>query len=285
MIIPLRTDSPLRSTPYMNWGLIVVNVLIFVATLSFPKLSNGFDLSSRQPELYQFFSYQFLHAGWMHLIGNMLFLYIFGNNVNDRLGHVGYLALYLAGGIFAGISYIATSTGQGGLVGASGSISTITGAYLILLPRSNVTVAYFIILPGVTEIASIWLILGFFAYDIYLNFSSLDSVAHTAHIGGTVFGAAMCAMLLAFHLLPRDPFDVIAMAQRWNRRRQYRDMVAQGYNPFEYSSAPAPGISAARRPVLALLIHTSHALWAFAPTSRTLWSPTTSTLPPGCISI
>jgi membrane associated rhomboid family serine protease len=240
MFIPLRTDSPLRTTPYMNWGLIAANVLVFLITLGHPHLADGYALSARQPQLYQFFTYQFIHSGWLHIVGNMLFLYIFGNNLNDRLGHVGYLALYLAGGVFAGISYLLTSSGVSAqMVGASGSISAVTGAFLVLLPRSNVTVVYFWYLVGVTEIASVWFIAGFFALDIYQNLTAPDGVAHMAHIGGTVFGFFMCAGLLMLHLLPRDPFDIVAMVQRWNRRRQYRDMVAGGYNPFDYTP-PAP---------------------------------------------
>jgi membrane associated rhomboid family serine protease len=248
MIIPLRTDSPLRTTPYMNWAIIAANVIVFLMTLSNPHATDPYALSARSPQLFQFFTYQFLHGGWLHLIGNMLFLYIFGNNVNDRLGNVGYLALYLAGGVFAGISYIVTSNGEVGLIGASGSIATITGAYLVLLPRSNITIVYFFYLVGVTEIASIWFILGFFAYDIFLNFSAHDNVGHTAHIGGTIFGALLCIGLLAARLLPRDPFDVVALIQRWNRRRQYRDMVAGGYNPFEYTQPVRAGYFGASKP-------------------------------------
>jgi membrane associated rhomboid family serine protease len=258
----------------MNWAIIAANVIVFVATLSNPRVTDPYALSARSPQLYQFFTYQFLHGGWMHLIGNMLFLYIFGNNVNDRLGNVGYLALYLAGGVFAGISYIVTSNGETGLVGASGSIATITGAYLVLLPRSNITIVYFFYLIGVTEIASIWFILGFFVYDIFLNFSARDNVGHTAHIGGTLFGALLCIVLLTTRLLPRDPFDVVALIQRWNRRRQYRDMVAGGYNPFEYTQpvragyfnaatpAPAPKVDPAANRILELRSTISQALSA-----------------------
>jgi membrane associated rhomboid family serine protease len=226
----------------MNWGLIAANIVVFFVTAASPRLAAPFALSARQPMLYQFFTYQFLHDGWLHITGNMLFLYIFGNNVNDRLGHVGYLALYLAGGVFAAVSYIVTSPFAGSMVGASGSISAVTGAYLVLLPRSNITVFYFLILVGVAEIASIWFIAGFFVYDVYLNMTASDRVAHSAHIGGTIFGAAMCMLLLGLHLLPRDPLDIVAMIQRWNRRRQYRDLVAGGYNPFE----PAPAVRPAR---------------------------------------
>lgn len=234
MIIPLRTDSPLRTSPYVNWALILANIIIFAITASHPHLADQYSLSARQPMLFQFFSYQFLHADALHIAGNMLFLYIFGNNVNDRLGHIGYLALYLAGGIFAAVSFIVTSHSGNALVGASGSIATVTGAYMVLLPRSHVTILYFYFYFGVTEVASVWFILFFFVYDIFLN-AAKDNVAHTAHIGGTIYGALLCMLLLWLRLVPRDPFDVVAMIQRWNRRRQYRDMVASGYNPFEYT--------------------------------------------------
>jgi membrane associated rhomboid family serine protease len=206
------------------------------------RAADQFALATRQPELYQFITYQFLHANWMHIAGNMLFLYIFGNNVNDKMGQVGYLAFYLAGGIFSALLYILTQGHESQLVGASGSISAVTGAYLVLLPRSNVTIFWWFFFVGVTEVPSLYFIAGFFAYDIFLNFSSADNVAHAAHIGGTLFGFLACVCLLVFRLLPRDHFDVVSLIQRWNRRRQYREMVSSGYNPFEYTqSTPAEG--------------------------------------------
>ena len=147
MFLPLRTDSPLRHSPYMNWALIVANTIVFLVTLFTGNhgganyVMDHFALSSRQPEVYQFFTYQFLHSGWLHIAGNMLFLYIFGNNVNDRMGHIGYLAFYLAGGVCSGLAYVATQSNGVPMVGASGAISAVTGAYLVLLPRSNVTSA------------------------------------------------------------------------------------------------------------------------------------------------
>ena len=246
MFLPLRTDSPLRHSPYMNWALIVANMIVFLITL-FTGNQGGanyvmdhFALSSRQPEVYQFFTYQFLHSGWLHIAGNMLFLYIFGNNVNDRMGHIGYLAFYLAGGVCSGLAYVATQSNGVPMVGASGAISAVTGAYLVLLPRSNVTVFFWYFIIGSYDVPSIWFILFFFGYDIFLNFAGGDQVAHMAHIGGTIYGIMVCSGLLVFHLLPRDHFDIVALAQRWNRRRQYRDMVSKGYNPFDYTRVTDP---------------------------------------------
>src|SRR5580692_3402980 len=126
MIIPIRTDSRLRNTPYMNWALIAVNVLVFcffqhaVNTRGHwslnmqainPQITYRYELSPDFPAVKTFITYAFMHANVMHLAGNMLFLYIFGNNVNDKLGHLGYLAFYLAGGVAAGIAYVLLQSG------------------------------------------------------------------------------------------------------------------------------------------------------------------------------
>jgi membrane associated rhomboid family serine protease len=237
LLIPLRTDSPLRFTPYMNWVLIVLNVLAFAATQIQPVWGDTFALHPHAPKLYEFFSYQFVHAGIMHIAGNMLFLFIFGNNVNDKMGHVGYLAFYLAGGIVAGIFYMMTEQAGNPIVGASGAIAAVTGAYLILFPHSMVTLFYWFIYFGRIEIQSLWFILAFFAMDLLGNFGGQDGVAHTAHIGGTLFGSAVCLILVATHLLPRDQWDVWALISRWNKRRQYRDLVSRGFNPFDYTQS------------------------------------------------
>jgi tetratricopeptide (TPR) repeat protein len=145
--------------------------------------------------------------------------------------------------VFAGIGYVVTQSGPQSVLGASGAIAAVTGAYLILFPRSNITVIYFFILIGQFEIASMWFILLFFAMDLlYLSRDTHgvhSGVAHAAHVGGTLFGAVVCFTLLAINLLPRDQFDVVALVKQWNRRRQYRDAVSGGWNPY---IGPAPGV-------------------------------------------
>ena len=121
------------------------------------------------------------------------------------------------------------------MVGASGAIAAVTGAYLVLFPRSNVTVLFFFYIIGQYEIASIWFILFFFAYDVWANFAQSDGIAHAAHIGGTLFGFVVCFVLLLIRLLPRDQFDIVWLVQHWNKRRQYREMVNRGYNPFDHA--------------------------------------------------
>jgi membrane associated rhomboid family serine protease len=240
MFFPIRTDSPLRTTPYMNWALIAANVVMFIIQSRLwpnPGQRVPIALDPRDPHVLHFFTYMFLHGSITHILGNMLFLYIFGNNVNDKMGHLGYLGFYLAGGVASGIVYVLWQGSHAvPVIGASGAIAAVTGAFLILFPRSHITVLYFFLLIGTFELSCVWFILGFFAYDlVYLAMA--DHVAHIAHVGGTVFGMATCYGMLAGNLLPRDQFDVVALVKQWNRRRQYRDAVSGGWNPY---LAPAP---------------------------------------------
>jgi membrane associated rhomboid family serine protease len=217
----------------MNWSLLAANIAAFMVQRAF-GLTEKLALDAQDPSILHFFTYSLLHADMLHLASNMLFLYIFGNNVNDKMGHIGYLAFYLAGGIFSGIAYVTMSDGY--VIGASGAVSAVTGAYLILFPRAHVTLLYFWFYVGVIEVPSAWFIGFFFAKDFLMNFSHAPSgVAHGAHLGGTLFGVTVTAALLSVNLLPRDHFDVVALIKQWNRRRQFRDLTASGYNPFAVS--------------------------------------------------
>ncbi|HEV7299112.1 MAG TPA: rhomboid family intramembrane serine protease [Tepidisphaeraceae bacterium] len=231
MFLPIRTDSPLRYTPYMNWAIIALNIVAYVLQ---QQLGYGrwgaYMIWPTNPEVPSFVSYAFMHDGFMHLFGNMLFLYIFGNNVNDKMGHVGYLGFYLSAAVVSGIGHMMTSMAP--VLGASGAVSAVTGAYLVLFPRSSITIIYFFFLIGSIEIPSMYFILLYFLKDL-VGFSGMTgNVAYGAHIAGTIFGFLLCLGLLAVHLLPRDQFDVLALFGRWNKRRQYRDMVSQGFDPF-----------------------------------------------------
>jgi membrane associated rhomboid family serine protease len=234
-MIPIRTDSPLRRTPWMNWGIIAANVLFFLVTHKMQSLGHKLALNPRNPELWQFFTYSLVHANGAHLVGNMLFLFIFGNNLDDKMGHAAYLAFYLAGGVFSGVVYC-TGGDVTRVVGASGAVSAVTGAYIVLFPRAQVTIAFFFFIIAFFEIQSIYVIGFFFVKDLLMNFSGAPTgVAHLAHIGGTLYGILLSAALLFFNLLPRDHFDMLSIARHWNRRRQFRELTAGGYDPFGYS--------------------------------------------------
>jgi membrane associated rhomboid family serine protease len=230
----------------MNWAIILLTVVAHLVRLRLPQVQSLFELDPGDPRLYCYFTYIFLHGGIGHLASNMLFLYIFGNNVNDRMGHFGYLGFYLGGGVIAGVAHVLAE--QSPVIGASGACFAVTGAFLILFPRAHVTVLYFMVLIGVAEIASMWFILAYLALNLLAQFSHIlgspSNVANVAHLGGAAYGIVVCTGLLAVRLLPRDQWDVIALIDRWNRRRQYRDLVASGYNPFGYitpaKTAPNP---------------------------------------------
>ena len=245
MIIPIRTDSPLRGRPWMNWALIAVIFGVGVAeafTNQFRASTwvNHLQLSGRVPALWNFITHAFIHVGWLHLMSNLLALYVFGNNVNDRLGHLGYLAFYLAGAIFAGVGFVVTDSSGLHVLGASGAVMAVMGAYLALYPRSNITILSLLFLIGTFEVPSMYLIIIFFILDLLGKLADSAAVAHTAHISGLLFGFCVGMGLLGMKLLPRDPFDFLALVQRWHRRRQYKMLVRRGYNPFGYVARPSP---------------------------------------------
>ena len=254
MIIPIRTDYRMTRTPWVNYALLAVNVLVYVLgchAASAKGYHRIFDwmLQPDAPRLVQFFSSMFLHGSFLHLAGNMLFLWVFGSAINDRFGHVGYLAFYLAGGVLAGAGYLVLR-GAAPVLGASGAISAVTGAYLVLLPRSRVTVLallLYVFMPF--EISSLY----FLMFQVILNlaltlggfgggYGATGGVAYAAHSSGYAFGIAVSAGLLSLRVLPRDAFDLLNLIRAHRRRTRYRRTVAQGFDPYN------PVRSSIRRP-------------------------------------
>jgi len=197
-------------------------------------------------KLWQFVTYAFLHGGVVHLAGNMFFLYLFGSNVNDKLGHAKYVGFYFAGAVFSGIGHaVVNHSSVAGTLGASGAVAAVTGAYLVLFPKTLIKVLYFFIFIGTAEFPAIWFILIKLIFiDNYVNLS--QGVAYDAHRSGYAFGIGSMLLCLALGWIERSHFDLWAMMQRWNRRRQYRDAVTEGHDPFG-------GVSG-RRPVKAKVV-------------------------------
>jgi len=225
----------------MNYGLIAANVLIFLLTfhphsspLTGPEVlrpwAQQFELISNRPYLWQFVSYAFLHGGFMHIIGNMFFLYLFGNNVNDKLGNIGYLCFYLAGAVFSGIGHTLVSGGS--VIGASGAVAAVTGAYLVLFPQTLITVVYWFFFIGMIEVPALYFILLKMIIIDNVIARYTPQVAYNAHLAGYSFGIAAMLAMLGAGLISTSNFDLWAMIKRWNRRRQFRDAVSSGYDPF-----------------------------------------------------
>lgn len=237
MIIPISTDTPIRRTPWVNYGLIAVNVLVYLALGGAERhavdgretLGDRFALTGDDLHLYQFFTYQFMHANWAHIGGNMLFLWIFGNAVNAKMGQAPYLLFYLSGGIVAAVGHAYLNPDFGAMVGASGAIAAVTTAYLALFPRSRVTVLYWWFFIGTFELPSMILIVfKMILWDNVLaaRMAGASNVAFEAHLAGYGFGFAATAALLALKALPRDQFDIVALWRRWFQRQAFRSAMS-----------------------------------------------------------
>jgi hypothetical protein len=183
-----------------------------------------------RPYLWQFITYAFLHSGLLHIFGNMFFLYIFGNNVNDKLGHFGYLCFYLAGAVFSAVGHTLVSSSP--VMGASGAVAAVTGAYLVLFPQTLITIVYWFIFIGTVDVPALYFIA--FKMIIYDNVIGryTTNVAYDAHLAGYTFGIVSSLLLLATGLLSSSQFDLLAMLKQWNRRRIYRDAISTGYDPY-----------------------------------------------------
>ncbi len=215
-MLPIRDDQPRYSTPWVTGFLIAINLLIFFFEASLDRRSLNTLLhefgvipthagaylagSHRFPfpvVIIPFFTSMFLHGSWMHVIGNMWFLFIFGDNVEDYLGHFKYLAFYLTTGLIAMTTQVAINLHSTvPTLGASGAIAGVLGAYFVLYPKARVLTWFFVFVIWVPA----WIILG---YWFVLNFLSgtatalsvqgpnMGGVAFWAHVGGFVSGAIL----------------------------------------------------------------------------------------------
>jgi membrane associated rhomboid family serine protease len=214
-MIPLRDTQPSYSKPLVTIGLIAVNTLVFLfqATLD-PFSLNQFIVSfGLVPDRLQWSALvtsMFLHGGWLHLIGNMWFLWIYGDNVEDILGHGKFLLFYLLCGIAAGLFHVAfNADSRLPTVGASGAIAGVMGAYMVKFPRSRIVTLVFIFFFVTTmEIpASVmliyWFVVQFFSGVGSIGYSHLSQggVAWFAHVGGFLAG-----IVLIFALRPQDRY-------------------------------------------------------------------------------
>jgi membrane associated rhomboid family serine protease len=224
-MFPLRDSVPGKTTPFVTVGLIVANFLVWFWEESSP----GVDTHVARDGFYPcslhgpcvggvhplgwwlaVFTGMFMHAGWAHILGNMLFLWIFGNNVEDALGHFGFLFWYLAAGVVAMAVQTAVTLQFADVqaasipnIGASGAIAGVLGAYFVLLPRARVLTLFFFGIILIREIPAVWFLGVWFLLQALTGGLSLlhpqsgGGVAFFAHIGGFAFGVASGSLLLA----------------------------------------------------------------------------------------
>jgi membrane associated rhomboid family serine protease len=229
-VFPIDDNNPTRTTAYVTYALIALNVLVFVHELSLskPELQrffqlyavipreltaslNGLSIYQPVPELLTLVSSQFLHGGFAHIFGNMLFLWIFGNNIEDQLGHVKYLIFYIACGILAALAqWIFSTQSSVPSLGASGAIAGVLGAYILRFPHARIRTLVFLgFFITFIDIPAIFFLGIWFLQQTLYGVASLNvpsnigmesgGVAYWAHIGGFVAGAILGPLLGLFN--------------------------------------------------------------------------------------
>jgi membrane associated rhomboid family serine protease len=219
-MLPIRDNIPASRFPAVTLGLIIVNVLIFLRELKLgPHLEQMLfhfaiiparytqaevaQYFSAPSQIFAFFSSMFLHGGWIHLLGNMWTLWIFGDNVEDRLGRSRFIALYLASGVAAALFHIFTNPGSlVPTIGASGAIAGIMGAYFRFFPSAKVETLvppFFFgpvfVLPAIVFLGW-WFLLQFFngAMSLRARGDTFSGIAWWAHVGGFLCGFVVCLL-------------------------------------------------------------------------------------------
>lgn len=203
MFFPFHDENPTRHFPLLTIALIGANIFVFFWEFSYPgHIASLFTNYGLVPSHFveapiqtypNVFSAMFLHAGFMHLAGNMLFLWIFGNNIEDVLGKIRFITFYLICGMIAAMCHVFMDTGSEiPMVGASGAISGVLGAYLMLFPKAKVKTLVFLgILITIVRIPAAFLLIFWLGIQIYSNLamgSEGGGVAWMAHIGGFIGG-------------------------------------------------------------------------------------------------
>jgi membrane associated rhomboid family serine protease len=246
-LIPIRDTVPSRHPPVIVWALLLINGVVFTIELTLPEasLERAFYLFGLVPKRFThpdwarhigfpihtywpFLTHMFLHAGWLHIIGNMWVLWIFGDNVEDRMGPARFLIFYLLCGLTAGITQMfVTPNATVPSVGASGAIAGVMGAYLILFPTARVIVLVpifffplFFELPAVLYLA-FWFFIQLFSGALALaKPSQVGGIAFWAHVGGFVAGVVLHRLFL-MRQSRRHRFepDERVVEDSWVRRR------------------------------------------------------------------
>lgn len=214
-MIPLKDDNPTKTFPFVNWLLIAANVAVFLYEMHLPpRAGKAFLMANAMVPMripaylqgylgfkmafYPIFTSMFLHGGWMHLLGNMLFLYVFGDNVEDYFGHAAYLIFYLFCGVMAGCFHVLFNLHSSlPALGASGAISGVMGAYAVLFPRARVLMLFLIFLIPIPALLVLgyWFVLQFLSGVGEFGSANAGGVAWWAHIGGFLVGLIVAGMV------------------------------------------------------------------------------------------
>jgi len=230
-MLPIRDTVPHMGFPAVTWALIVVNGIIFIFEISIPKdlLPQLFYLFGLVPAKYSypqwarihglpfdhylsFLTNLFLHGGWLHILGNMWFLYLFGRSVEDRIGHLRFLVLYLLCGIAANVLYYCVDIhSKVPEMGASGAIAGVMGSYIVMFPRARIITLFLLLFfPFFVEVSAFFYVGFWFFMQLISGVLSFDSqtggVAWWAHVGGFITGILLLPCLRNKRRSPRQTY-------------------------------------------------------------------------------
>ncbi|MSR43896.1 MAG: rhomboid family intramembrane serine protease [Phycisphaerales bacterium] len=271
-MIPLGIDRDTQKTPIATIAIVVVNIVVFLvvslglqsdsagaaAIRNFGVFHPGTMTVLTHP--WTLVTYAFLHdsSGLSHVAFNMLFLWIFGRAVEDRLGSLWFTLFYLAGAVAAALGQWLVDAAP--MIGASGAVAATTGAFAALCPRARVRVLFFF---SIIEIPGIVLVLIFAGIDLLgqigATISSTGGIAYSAHLFGYLFGIITMVALLGLRILKRTEFDAFFLMKQWHRRRVMRDAMNHHDSPWMRDAArvtvttepgkPIPNAVVARAPL------------------------------------
>ncbi|MEM0984443.1 MAG: rhomboid family intramembrane serine protease [Planctomycetota bacterium] len=229
MFIPLGTDRSLRRTPVVTRTLIVLLIVAYGLQLAAGGTDSGeavrHFILARGTGLWTFVTYAFLHADGglgdiLHIVGNIVILWVFGPSVEDRFGRVGFSVFYVVGAVAAGVLHTVLQPNP--VIGASGAISAVTGAYLVLFPLTRIRTLIILVIVGVYMVPS-WFFIGLaIAKDLIGLGVGAGNVAVGAHLGGYAFGGGLSLILLGSGLLKREQYDLFNLARHQKRKQDFR---------------------------------------------------------------
>lgn len=204
-MLPLSDRNPHRTIPWFTYALILINFAVFFLELTYDEsfvirwsfVASRF-LQNPITDFPTLFTSMFMHGGWLHIIGNMLYLWIFGDNVEDQFGHFKFLAFYLVCGVIAMLVQMAFNLSSNmPTLGASGAVAGVLGAYILMFPKSRVSVlmGFFIIPLPALVVIGVWIILQFFFGVGSIGSAEQTGIAYMAHIGGFITGMILTPFL------------------------------------------------------------------------------------------
>ncbi len=242
MFLPIRTDRPPKRTPIMTQSIVVLNLAVYLLGAAgaylglFEDTEKLVQLGHFDPghfKAWQLVTYQFIHDphGIWHIAFNMLFLWVFGAPVEDRFGRIGFLASYVCGGAVAALAHAALNPAP--VIGASGAIAGVTGAFLALFPRSRIQILIVFFVIGTFNVPSLWFVAFYVGVDVLRQLGDVlgrggSNVAYMAHLAGYAYGFAVGIFLLGTGILKHEEFDVFYLFRQARRRAAFRGASRDG---------------------------------------------------------